>query len=162
MVQVSLMAQLHSLLQMLEIITSDHYTKKSAMLGSNSIGQHTRHIIEMIQCLLCGYSQGLINYETRSRDVQIETDKFFTITLLQNLLLNLQQPDKALILQQEEPGELINSTYKRELLYNTEHAIHHMALIKVALREMEIDITDENFGVASSTIRYKQSAACVL
>ena len=161
MVQVSLMAQLHSLLQMLKGINSDNYTKKSAMLGSSSIGQHTRHIIEMIQCLLCGYQQGLINYETRSRDVQIETDKFFTITLLQNLLLNLQQPDKILILQQEEPGELINSTYKRELLYNTEHAIHHMALIKVALRELGIDITDENFGVAPATIRYKQSAACV-
>jgi hypothetical protein len=41
------------------------------------------------------------------------------------------------------------------MVYNTEHAIHHLALIKVALIEMQLQVIDENFGMAYSTIKYK-------
>ncbi len=161
MIQASLQEQLISLQQLLQQISSSHYLNKSNMLGSSSIGQHVRHVVEMMQCLLNGYETGIVNYDERKRDNRIETDKLFTANLLQELLLGLQQPDKGLSLQQEANNETVQTTYKRELLYNTEHAIHHMALIKVALREMGIDIKNENFGVAPATIRYKQSTACV-
>jgi len=160
MIYESLKEQLQTLQKLLQAINTDIYSQKSNMLGSNSIGQHVRHIAEMIQCLLCGYETGIVNYDNRKRDQRIETDIAFTVILLQELHVQLQQPDKGLALQQEGFYEAVQTTYKRELLYNTEHAIHHMALIKVALREMGIDCTHENFGVAPATIRYKQAEAC--
>jgi hypothetical protein len=52
----------------------------------------------------------------------------------------------------------VNSCVERELVYNIEHAIHHMALIKIGLRaEFSSVIIPDSFGVASSTLRYDQS-----
>ncbi len=51
---------------------------------------------------------------------------------------------------------ITESSYQRELLYNLEHSIHHQALIKVALLEIQHDLVDENFGVAQSTIEYRK------
>lgn len=161
MIHASLQEQLISLQQLLQQISSSHYLNKSNMLGSSSIGQHVRHVVEMMECLQNGYETGIVNYYERKRDSRIETDKIFAANILQQLLLHLHQPDKGLTLLQETTNETVQTTFKRELLYNAEHAIHHMALIKVALREMKIDIVNENFGMAPATIRYKQSTACV-
>ena len=52
----------------------------------------------------------------------------------------------------------MKSSFYRELSYNIEHAIHHMALLKVAVKQTLTYISlPENFGVASSTIRYRAS-----
>jgi hypothetical protein len=52
----------------------------------------------------------------------------------------------------------IATNYSRELVYNIEHAVHHMALIKIGVREAAsyIDLPSD-FGIAASTIRYKES-----
>ena len=64
-------------------------------------------------------------------------------------------------LQQIVDGEelLIETNYNRELLYNLEHCIHHQALIKVALLQSESITVDANFGVARSTIEYRNQCA---
>ena len=49
------------------------------------------------------------------------------------------------------------TTYYREIVYNTEHTVHHLALIKVALIEMKLNIVDKKFGMAGSTIKYKRA-----
>lgn len=161
MIYTTLQQQVNSLLELITRINPPVYTRKSPMLGEGSIGQHVRHVVEMMQCLLAGYDNGIVNYDHRKRDSRIETDTFFTAAILRELLIGLQQPDKGLTLQQEETNDTVVTTFARELLYNTEHAIHHMALIKVALREMQLDITGENFGVAAATIRYKKTEICV-
>ena len=38
---------------------------------------HTRHIIEFYQCLIEQASEGQINYDSRKRDVRIESDPAF-------------------------------------------------------------------------------------
>jgi hypothetical protein len=44
----------------------------------------------------------------------------------------------------------------RELLYNLEHAIHHMALIQVAVRQAFPALTlPAHFGVAYSTVQHQ-------
>jgi hypothetical protein len=53
---------------------------------------------------------------------------------------------------------LIESTLARELLYNLEHAIHHMALIRVGLNlRFKYVLYQDNFGVAYSTLAAVQS-----
>ena len=49
------------------------------------------------------------------------------------------------------------SNLDRELVYNIEHAIHHMALIKIGIKEVAPQLQlPEGFGVANSTIRHKK------
>ena len=125
------------------------------MLGGASIGQHIRHIIELVQGMVQGYAKGVIHYDERKRDERIECDGHFARGQVLELMESVCLPDKELLLKQSLDGAMIRTFYSREVLYNTEHAIHHMALIRVALREMDLDVVDEDFGLASSTIEYK-------
>jgi hypothetical protein len=52
--------------------------------------------------------------------------------------------------------EKISTNYFREIAYNLEHTIHHMALIRIGLREIGDIPVDESYGVASSTTKYRQ------
>ena len=128
------------------------------MLGNSSIGQHVRHIIELAQSLLQGYAEGVINYDARKRDIQMEMEKDFAQQCIQKLADSLCRPDKPLLLVQEnDMSSFLSSFYYREVMYNTEHTIHHKALIRVALREMQLVLVDDDFGVAPSTIQYRRS-----
>ncbi|OYU79168.1 MAG: hypothetical protein CFE23_15340 [Flavobacterium sp. BFFFF1] len=141
---------------------SDHeYTNQCKALSNATIGEHTRHIIEMFQCLEKNYESGLVNYDNRLRNKQIQTDTAFAIASIVEIQENLDKADKAIALQQIIDGEeiLINSNYFRELLYNLEHCIHHQALIKVALHDCENVTIDANFGVARSTVEYRNQCA---
>jgi hypothetical protein len=46
-------------------------------LSSATIGEHTRHVIEMFQCLLNNYESGVVNYDERARDIVLQTDTNF-------------------------------------------------------------------------------------
>ena len=76
---------------------------------------------------------------------------------LMDILNQVDKPNKNLQLQQivDEEELLIETNYHRELLYNLEHCIHHQALIKVAIIQNATIAVDENFGVARSTIEYR-------
>ena len=53
----------------------------------------------------------------------------------------------------------LDSNYYREVMYNLEHAIHHHALIKVAIIHFtDLDLPD-SFGVAPSTMEYRKACA---
>jgi hypothetical protein len=53
----------------------------------------------------------------------------------------------------------IPSNYYREIAYNLEHTIHHMALIRVGINEVSMIELPQDFGVAYSTIKYRQQCA---
>jgi hypothetical protein len=150
--------------QSLEQLTCEQYSKPSKILFGATIGQHVRHIIELFICLQNGYDEGIINYENRKRDYAIETDKEFAASLLNSIYLTLDKNNKELILEvgyDEHSAETISiaTNYYREIAYNLEHTVHHMALIRVGINEVSnIEIPD-NFGVASSTIKYRQTCA---
>ena len=148
----------------LQQLSSQEYVKPCNTLFNNTIGQHVRHIIELFQCLENGYDVNLVNYEKRPRDIAIETDKDFASQLLQDIFRKLGRPNKELVLQasyDEHSTEAIAITtnYYREIAYNLEHTIHHMALIRVGITEVsEIQLSDD-FGVASSTVKYRKQCA---
>lgn len=147
----------------LELLSDSQYVYASKILSNATIGQHVRHIIEMFVCLEDGYTAGIVNYESRKRDRAIETQKDIAIALLKKIYEGLNRQNRALVLQgtyNDDTNDLLNidTNYYREIAYNLEHTIHHMALIKVGIREVsDIDIP-EGFGVASSTIKFR--AAC--
>lgn len=148
----------------LDLLTDDQYVYAGKTLSNATIGQHVRHIIDMFTCLEEGYIRGVINYENRKRDARIETEKDLAIVLLKKIYETLDRENKPLILEaayDENSTELIqfDTNYYREVAYNLEHTIHHMALIKVGIREVSDISIPENFGVASSTIKFRSACA---
>lgn len=153
--------QLSSLRILLEELEDEHFTRSIAHLGDASIGGHSRHILELIECTLKGYSSGTVDYINRSRNLLLESDRLLAISLLIDLKSRICLPDKNLTLLvedlEEARGSTVDTTYFREMVYNTEHCIHHLALIKVALIEMEKKDVQADFGMAYSTLKYRSS-----
>ena len=145
-------------------LTSEQYIQPCTNLVNNTIGQHVRHIIELFQCLEKGYPESNVNYEKRKRDINIETDKELALRLLQDIHTSLSKPDKELVLHasyddhSQEPIA-IKTNYYREIAYNLEHTIHHMALIRVGINEVADISIPEDFGVASSTVKHRKQCA---
>ncbi len=140
------------------------YHYPCANLSGNTIGQHVRHIIEMFQCLETGYLNGEVDYEKRKRDQQIETDKDLALGLLQEIIWQINKENKSLRLltyydDSTDLPEKIETNYFREIAYNLEHTIHHMALIRVGLHELGDIRVDDSYGVAPSTLKYRKRCA---
>jgi hypothetical protein len=152
---------LNELSDLLTQLTDDDYCCPCHDLSNATIGEHTRHIIELFQCLVNQYPNGVINYDNRQRDFLIQTNKAFAQKSIDAILSEIKKPNKNLQLQQQVDGEelVIESNYHRELLYNLEHCIHHQALIKVAIIQSKTIVVDDNFGVARSTIEYRKQCA---
>ena len=155
MIFFQLTEQLKSLQHLLQVLTCQQYNHKSNYLGNASIGGHTRHIIELLQCVTHGYDGGLIDYINRTRNLTLETDRIYALQELQELTETIIKDDKQMQLITEEHSAVsVNTTFFREIVYNTEHTIHHLALIRVALRELQLDIVANDFGIAYSTIKF--------
>lgn len=149
--------QLLLLSDLIEKLTPEQYQEKISILGEASIGQHSRHIVELLQCLVNGYAAGMVNYVDRSRDLALENDKTLALDSIHSLMKAANLGDKVLLLQPHGNMDncTVGSTYTREIVYHTEHTLHHLALIKVALRAMDLDLTASSFGMAYSTLLYK-------
>lgn len=160
MLVTELKTTLKNLSNVLNSLENRIYTQPILGLDGNTIGSHARHIIEFVQCLVEQYPSGSINYDLRKRDLQIETSKDFAIQIMDDITVNLPIEDKILQLSFtncEEKTAVCSTTYLREVLYNIEHCIHHQALIKVALIELNsTHLIDDCFGVAPSTILAKK------
>lgn len=148
----------------LDQLSQEQYVQPCKTLFNATIGQHVRHIIELFQCLESGYDEGQVNYEKRKRDLRIETEKDFAAGLLVDVHQGLNKENKDLQLEacydehEVEPITIATNFY-REVAYNLEHTIHHMALIRVGITEVSNIELPEEFGVASSTIKYRQQCA---
>lgn len=156
----SLQKTLGELMDLLNQLTDETYATPCAELSNATIGEHTRHSIELFQCLLSQYDSGKINYDQRARNVAVQTQTQTAIKALEAILQDCDKPNKSLELHQQYDGRSleISTTYHRELLYTLDHCIHHQALIKVALHHTAVEI-DPNFGVARSTIAYRAQCA---
>lgn len=152
---------LSELIDLLKQLTNTQYAAPCLHLSNASIGEHTRHIIELFQCLERQYEAGVVNYDKRERNLQIQTDTDFAIEQIGYIQDTLEKENKNIVLHQQIEGYVIQieSNYNRELLYNFEHCIHHQALIKVAVLQYEAISLDKNFGVARSTIEYRNQCA---
>ena len=152
------------LLQLLQSISSlsfDEYTQKIHLLSNSSIGEHTRHIIELFQQLLEGYGTASIDYDKRKRNIKIQENIDFAVECIANIICVLDKENKPLNLHIELSNfeNIIETNYYRELMYNLEHCIHHQAIIKIAFLYLEKQELAENFGIAKSTIKYRDQCA---
>ena len=156
---------LEQLQEVVRRIEPDHYSRPIETLSMSTIGQHIRHTLEFFLCLENGFQSGVINYDKRPHDKLIETGKIPALNALHSIsqFISDQSYDKALRLEvgydlAKEEFITIQTNFSRELVYNIEHAVHHMALIKIGLKEVASYVPlPADFGIAASTIRYKES-----
>jgi hypothetical protein len=143
------------------------FTKPSQALSHATLGQHLRHTLEFFLCLEKGFESGIINYDKRNHDKLVESDKFLALATVGRIreFIAEQKQDKSLTLEVGYERHTENTTpiatnYFRELTYNIEHAIHHMAIMKIGVREVApYVLLADHFGVAVSTVRYQETAA---
>jgi hypothetical protein len=134
------------------------------LLSGNTIGKHVRHIIEIFQCLLTQSVDGKVNYDVRSHSQLMESSVSLSIQAVSEIqeYLKYVKTDKHLTLLsasgiEGQPFSSITSMV-RELQYNVEHAIHHMAIIKIAVKQKFPNMVfPENFGMGYSTVQYLKS-----
>ncbi len=149
----------------LEQVTYFDYKQPLELLFGSSVGQHTRHILDGFTCLFQQtQNSSCVNYELRKRDEILESNTRAAIAFIEDVISKLskvEEEDQFLTLvvnynTNENVSHFVNSTFQRELAHNIEHAIHHMAIIKIALRHSftYVELPD-HFGVAPSTLRYR-------
>ncbi|MEM9858984.1 MAG: DinB family protein [Bacteroidota bacterium] len=150
-----------------EEIKNEDFSSPIDTLNNSTIGQHMRHTLEFFSCLMHNHKSGVINYDNRDHDRIIESDTTIALALIQdlkNFVTNIKS-DVSLKLEanyslEKEDTISISTNLFRELTYNIEHAIHHMAIIKIGLREVAPYVTiPAHFGVAVSTVKYQKGTA---
>ncbi|MEO8471847.1 MAG: hypothetical protein ABI477_06625 [Chryseolinea sp.] len=156
---------LEQLTDLVRQIRERDFVKPAETLSNSTIGQHLRHTLEFFLCFEDGYEQGIINYDKRAHDKLIETDKFIALSAIERIrtfVNNLSEKSLRLEVGYDLKNEdflSIDTTATRELVYNIEHAVHHMAIMKIGIREIASYISlAPDFGIAASTIRYKESS----
>jgi uncharacterized damage-inducible protein DinB len=145
-----------------EKLSDDQYAMPLNVLQDNSIGKHYRHILEFYGVLIKGFRNGRVNYDSRRHDPELEISRTRCLEEIKKLKKQFDEP------VWQEPLELsgsysmesdeqfsVSTNAERELVYNIEHAIHHMAIIRIAVvHELPgIEVQDE-FGYATSTLKY--------
>lgn len=152
---------LTELQDLLEGLSPHDYASPVAVLSNATVGQHVRHILEFFECLLQSRDTGILNYDNRRRDLEIETNPETAKAVLNKILQQIGQENIDLVLQQrytesEDVCIALPTNFYREIMYNIEHAVHHQALIRIGVQALRPEINlPKAFGVADSTIHYR-------
>lgn len=159
----SILSQLSFVVEQIE---KRDFSLPCVSLGNSTIGQHVRHTLEFFLCLESGCNEGVVNYDKRPHDKLMESDKSVALSTIYRIkeFVSGNKEDFALMLEvgynlDSEESVKMQTNYLRELTYNIEHAVHHMAVMKIGIREVASYISlPTDFGVAASTIRYNESS----
>lgn len=158
----NILIQLDSLVDQL---SQDDFCKPIDTLGGSTIGQHLRHTLEFFICLQAGVVKGSVNYDKREHDKLIESDKVIAVAALQGIkkFIDSHHENTELKLEvgydvSKEQFVTVDTNYARELVYNIEHAVHHMAIMKIGIHQAAPYVKlPHDFGIAASTIRYQEA-----
>ncbi|MEX0986090.1 MAG: hypothetical protein WD052_01345 [Bacteroidales bacterium] len=151
---------------LVQVIGTEKYIAPSDILSGATIGQHIRHILEFYLLLISGSFSGNVTYDKRERDLRLENDPHFASKVIDRLLSGINTLDlgQAVKFEADYSSEgtvqkMISSSVGRELAYCIEHSIHHQAIIKAGLIDLNLaTLVNSQFGVAYSTIRYRNDS----
>ncbi|HET7526956.1 MAG TPA: hypothetical protein VFK10_13530 [Burkholderiaceae bacterium] len=134
---------------------------------SYPIGAHLRHVIEHYEALLLPEEPGVVDYDSRPRDRELQRNPYVALRRLHLLVRRLDDWAGASLdapVQVRGLGGLagdfgfaVISSLARELVFAASHAIHHYALLKPHCIQLGIPISAE-FGRAPSTVAYQSAS----
>lgn len=154
--------QLLSVQSILSQIKDNDYTATLTTLKGASIGKHIRHIVEFYECLLFNNFNNIVNYDNRKRNLLLEENVKYTegfITEIIDTLIKIENNARVLLVAKYQDQNIsMESSIYREITYNIEHAVHHLAIISIAIPiHFNYINLSPNFGYADSTIQYLKS-----
>jgi uncharacterized damage-inducible protein DinB len=157
---------IHDVVQQINFVLAQfephEYRQALPEYNGSTIGQHFRHILEFFQCLQQGAEHGLVDYAARQRNLLYEDQPAIAAAAFDAFLEQLDQLTLHTPLRvcaefgcTERPEYA--STLGRELMFAYDHAIHHLAIIKIGLQVHYPHIrADRDLGVSPSTIKARK------
>lgn len=141
--------------------TPEDYVRLCGEVFSSSIGQHIRHCVEHYEEFLNAVrEQRELDYEKRPRDLTVERDPEEAVRRLQgirDMLHSTIGECRGILVWDNGAATPAASSRSRELQYLLSHTVHHFALIAVIASLAGLRVP-RNFGVAPSTLNYRESA----
>lgn len=130
------------------------------------VGAHLRHVIEHFEALLFPAVPGVVDYDARARDAELERSPLIAERRLERLREALSHGGGASLTtavqvhgQAGLGGEFhfsVPSTLGRELVFVASHAIHHFALLQAHCKQHGVP-TGETFGKAPGTVAHERA-----
>jgi len=127
--------------------------------GAGSVGSHFRHNLDFASNFLRGLESGKIDYNTRERDLRVETNREYARERMLFLIKRLRDVSRdsfsetVLVASEIEDGVWHKSSVARELEFLHSHTVHHYALLAEKLKALGVKL-DCEFGVAPSTLKF--------
>jgi hypothetical protein len=147
------------------LMTNEQYVTR--IPGKASIGEHLRHCVEHFSLFFEGLNTGVIDYDARKRDIELESSTSTFIATIRNIATQLKSLDetamtklvtvRTLFVPYASPIE-VASTLSRELAFLSSHSIHHIAIVKMIAHAQGISLPDE-YGLSHATISHRKNYA---
>lgn len=149
---------------LIEMKDSDYAAPDATLYGS-SLGQHLRHCLDHYASFLRGLPESSIDYDDRVREQELECSTSYArkeILQIRSRLEEITEFDvTSRIKVKMDCGGADHSwhesTLGRELQFLVSHTVHHFAMINGMCSYRGIKM-EEGFGIAPSTLRYRQLA----
>jgi hypothetical protein len=133
-----------------------------------SIGQHYRHVLDHFVSLTTGISTGVIDYDQRARDRELESNIDVArarTQMLMRFFASLTAADYHrgcsvlhTVAYSQHEKETSSSNIERESAYCVSHAVHHFAIVRILCSPLRVRVPEE-FGVAPSTLKHRAAVA---
>lgn len=150
---------------LLDQLPQPAYTRPLDVLHGSSVGQHFRHILDFYQCLLRDIPTGTVNYAHRDRNPLMESLPEAAGEMFEKLSDAIQALDDSNPLTvlgdfsaqiEDDQRPALHSSVGRELMYAHDHAVHHLALIRIGIKEAAPGIGfDPHLGYAPATVQHR-------
>lgn len=159
---VQLMQQ--QIMSVLEQLTDSQYHLSLDIFNGSTVGEHVRHIFDFYNCI-CFCSDGVdIDYNCRERNPLIESERKTAIASFSQLVNEISRFEDTKVVNvitdfstdESEERPVVLSSIGRELMYAYDHAVHHLAIIKMGIKSAFPEIVlNDHIGIAPSTIKYQ-------
>jgi len=155
------------IIHLLDQIPVNDFNRSLDVYEDATLGKHFRHVYEFFDCLVDQCNCGELDYGKRKREQSIENSPLVArdhfVTLLDRIT-QLQEEQKIKVYTDftDEDGSrhAVDTTVGREIMYAYDHAVHHLAIVRIGLASLSPTIEfDTTLGVAASTVQHQYKIA---
>lgn len=154
---------------LLAAMTNEQYCMRAQPYIMSCMGEHLRHVLDLYYSLK--EHVDVIDYDVRRRGAAVESCRLTGLSELAQIkiwLLTLQpQMMNTKIVMSTEVSVVdtlvvkVETSFIRELIFVSSHAIHHYALMDISAKLCDVD-TPKNMGVAPATLTaLRNNSSCV-
>lgn len=164
----SLRTVLGQVIDVVDGLDDEQYTRKPIGPFESSIGGQVRHCVDHFQALFPSAASGRLDYDKRERGTDVETDRSSALDVLNDIDRRLCDLHGApldrpieltvMVLSDAEPVR-VPSSLGREMAFVLSHTIHHNAMIAAMAKLQDAPVPDR-FGYAPSTIAFLDKSQC--